>query len=56
MSSHRGVAMTVTGEPPQDDDAITDDSWPDEGGQLPPPPEVTDPQFDDEGSGDEPQD
>jgi hypothetical protein len=45
--------MTVTGEPPQDDDSgsLQDDGWPEEGSELPPPSEITEPEFDDEGSG-----
>ena len=55
--------MTVTPQDPQDgpgkpdlprdDEAITDENWPEDGGELPPPPEVADPQFDDEGDGGE---
>lgn len=46
--------MTVTGDDPRDGDAITEDeAWPDDGGDLGPPPEITEPEFDDEGSGGE---
>ena len=51
--------MTTTGDPqdgsgadlPRDDDAITDEAWPEDGGELPPPPEVAEPEFDDLGDG-----
>jgi hypothetical protein len=50
--------MTVTGEGPENNRPAgemteDDERWPEDGAELPPPPEVAEPEFDDEASGGE---